>query len=605
MPEKKGLWQMIMRTPTRVICLLLMVIVALLLVHTIQFTPKTSVSVPEDFYITTPGGVTGWNSSAYDSDLYSYDAFGQSLLDVTKVAVVAGVIIGVIVLAWFIAFLPKKTPLWLFPAIGGVLALVFVMGLQLKPAGESATLIDWVAKKISDNPEGWNMIGNPYIPDDHGLWGSNEYRDMFHNRPYDMGYILFLYPVMYVASMIMGPDVTGYGWVALNNVVWLQYVNAILLAIAVYMILRTVARLFGKNAAQSAGLLSVVFLPLMMLPVALSAEIPALFFASIALERTVAYLRNETRLEDGSFVRSKRNGTFGALLSVLCMAVAVLLKTSYAVMAVVLTVLYLFDMLRRKRLLNIIPFAVVLALVIITLIGIYPAATLSNSFIFGVTAPPAFPDADLNGLGVNPAGDAMNQASNQATALSAGGSYALQNILYKQWNDPSFSLIGNIQAHLREPGGLYMADTTTLGILPLYLFGFEMTPSADGLQHWDGWLVSSVSNAAMNAVYLFAILGLLMCFFRANIERLSLPLYAVGGILFHMFFGLSPISSFPYFLALIGLAGYGLASLVGILHGSRRRDDPMSRRKKKSIYRKLPPVSKAARRADEGAIEAA
>ena len=76
--------------------------------------------------------------------------------------------------------------------------------------------------------------------------------------------------------------------------------------------------------------------------------------------------------------------------------------------------------------------------------------------------------------------------------------------------------------------------------------------------------------------------------------------YAFGGVLFHMLFGISPISSFPYFLALIGLAGYGLSSLVGLLHSSKRRDDPLSRRKKKSIYRKFPSHSKANRRADKG-----
>ena len=589
MPEKKGLWQAVMRTPTRVLCLLLIVLVALLVVHTIQFTPKPSVTAPEDFYV-TQNGVVGWNSTSYESDLYSYDAFGQSILDVTKVAVMAGVIIGIVFLAWFLMFLPKKTPLMLFPIIGAVLSFLFIMGLQLKPAGESATLIDWVAQKISDDPTGTNISA---------IWGSNEYRDMFHNRPYDLGYILFLYPVMYAATVIMGQDVTGYGWVALNNVVWLQYVNAILLAIAVYMLLRTVARMFGKNAARTAGLLSIAFLPLSMLSVVLSAEIPALFFASIALERTVAYLRNEKRLEDNSYVRSKRNGTLSAILAALCMAIAVLLKTSYAVMAVVLTVLYLFDMLRRKRFSNLIPLVIVLALVIVTLMGVYPAATLTNSFIFNLTVVPAFPDADLTGVGVNPGGDALNQASNQSGILLGGDLNAIQNLLYKQWSDPSFGLIGNIQAHLREANGLYI-DASAVGMLPWYLFGFELTPSADGVQHWNGWLVSSVSNAVMSAVYLFAILGLLMCFFRASVDRLSLPLYAFGGVLFHMLFGISPISSFPYFLALIGLAGYGLSSLVGLLHSSKRRDDPLSRRKKKSIYRKFPSHSKANRRADKG-----
>ena len=137
MPEKKGLWHAIMRMPTRVVCLLLLLVVALLLVHTIQFTPKNAMTAPEDFYI-TEGGVSGWNSSAYESDFYSYDALGQSILDVTKAAVVGGVIVGAIVLAWLIAFLPKKTPLLLFPIVGAVLAFVFIGGLQLKPAGESA-----------------------------------------------------------------------------------------------------------------------------------------------------------------------------------------------------------------------------------------------------------------------------------------------------------------------------------------------------------------------------------------------------------------------------------------------------------------------------------
>lgn len=585
MPEKKGLWHATLRFPTRVICLLLLVIVALILVHTIQFTPKASVSAPDDFYV-TQGGVTGWNSLAYDSDFYSYDAFGQPFMDVTKIAVLAAIIIGALVLAWLIAFLPKKLPLWLFPVVGAVISFVFIMGLQLKPAGEGAMLAEWVATKISDTADGAGIVNK--------VWCSNEYRDMFHNRPYDMGYILFLYPVMYVATMIMGTDVTGFGWVALNNLVWLQYVNAILLAVAVYMILRTVARLFGKNAAQTAGLVSVAYLPLAMFPVVLSAEIPALFFASIAIERTVAYLRNEKRLEDGAFVRAKRNGTLGAILAALCMAVAVLLKTSYAVLAIVLTVLYLFDMLRRKRFLNLIPLIVVAALVIITLVGIYPAATLTNNFIFNINGIPSYPDADPTGVGVNPGGDAINQATNQTNTLMGGDLYAIQNILYKQWNDPSFGLIGNIQAHLREPGGLYMADTSTLGALPLYLFGFEMTPSADGLQHWNAWLVTAISNAVMSVVYIFALLGLLVSIFRANIERLSLPLYAFGGILFHMLFGLSPISSFPYFLALIGLAGYGLASFTGLLHSSKRRDDPMAKRKK-SIYRKFPEQYKAPR----------
>ena len=557
MPEQKGFKQLLLRLPTRALCLVLLALVALMALYAILYSPTGAV---EDLWKwDTTLNQFVFNADGYASDIFTVDpATGASVLNTMNVGIIAGALVGALVLAWLIGFLPKKLPVWIFPVIGGAVAFLFVTGLQLKPAGEGATMASWIADYWTNSPN-YTFTADP------------KYIEMVNNAPYDMGYLLFLFPVMYIGALVFGVDTVNGGYVAFNNLIWLQWVNVALLAIAVYMLLRAANRLFGKTAAQVAGLLSVAFLPLAMFSVALTSEIPALFFASIAIERTVVYLKNEKKLEDRSIVRFKKNGRlFNALIVSLCMALAIIIKANYVVLGVVMVVVYLLDLLRNFRLKNMLPLIVIIALIAVHFLGMYPAAMISNS-IFGNYYAPA-----SNTTASDLTNSLTGGATEQVTALQNSNTTALFNSFLPQWLDPTFGLTDGILSHLNADG-LYIEESA-IGPLPLYLFylGGEVDPVTNAIIP-SAYLAVTICNVEMNIIYVFAIFGLLVCVFRASVERLILPLYVIGGILFHMIMGINPISGIPYMLALIALAGYGLASVAGLFHGKSRRDDPLSK----------------------------
>lgn len=606
MPQKKGFIQMLMRLPTRLVCLVMVALLALVAVHAILYTPKTDIADPGNLYVTTPAVdanglplvdangnpvLTGSpDGPGFESDIMSpaYDkATGLPLvdannpnvqitsLDFMKIAVVAGAIVGAIVLAWLFGFLPKKFPLLLFPVLGAAVAILFIWQTQLQPQGETKIMLDWMQSYWTETANGLPVT----------FTSTKEYIAMIQNAPYDTGYLLFLLPVTYLGVMLFGVDPITNTYAAFNNLVWMQYLSAVLLALAVYTLLRAAVKLFGKKTAFVAGLISVVCLPLALFSATLSSEIPALFFAAIAIERSVVYLKNEKRLGDGSYVFYKKNGFLpNILLATLALALAVLLKANYVVLAVTLAIVYLIDFLRNFRLKNVIMIAVAVALVAALFLGFYPTALLANNLFPTVVGAVGSADGSYYDSVTNPtAGNLQSDLINSATGVTSANIYTLLNEFLAQWIDPAFGLTYGMRGQLENwqtTGTYYTQDPANpalfpLGFLPTYLFySAELDAAGNTVTTLNPALLTTIANAVQNIIYLFAILGILVCVFRASVERLILPLYVFGGMLFHFLLGANPMSSVPYTLALIVLAGYGLISLTSILRNRKHRDDP-------------------------------
>ena len=369
----------------------------------------------------------------------------------------------------------------------------------------------------------------------------------FRRFPFQLGYVLYTELFFRAADFVLGGAPEGYRWLAL------QGVNLLWLMLAWHALSQISGLLFHRERVQKLTMLLLFFCLQPLLSVTfLYGNIPAFACGVIGVWMFLLFL-------DRGRVRY-------ALLTALCLSLAVSLKLNLLIFCVAVGGVWLIELAKKPTLRSLLCLAFAAACVLVipklpqelyTLRaglffgdGIPMIAWMAMGFDQGHAAPGWYSERHTVEVFArsmeDPAAtsaEAKRFLSERVAEFKQYPAEALRFFWQKlrsQWNEPSCGSlwINQVQLSFSEKGKFYD-----------FLCGSGARRTA------------SVMNQVQQLVLLGALLGMPGLWRRKRISQCLLPVIVLGGLLYHLLFEAKSQYALPYFMLMVPLAAWGLSRL--------------------------------------------
>ena len=438
------------------------------------------------------------------------------------------ILLGVsVAVCFFVMPLLKKIPLWaeiaFIAAWTIVLGVIWVNSSMLAPSEDSFMVSD----------AAWR-----FSMDDYDYLANNNY---FKYVPYQLGYVFF--------NEIL---IRGYSLFAeVENFIFLQYVSVIMLAGAYIAVILINKRLFKDERVRH---MTVFLLAFAAQPLILTSFLygifPGLCIALWAVYFEIVYFQTD----------KLRYGIISAVL----IAMASILKPNYMIALIAMMAIAFVKLFKCKKFVKDLVFMA--AAVALTLSG-SPAVKSMYESRSGVDLGDSIPYVSWISMGLSEAGNApgwynyvpalTNFEVNNFNAADASED-SIENILTRieyfndnpqyakdffyrkfvsQWNETSYQSIWNnkVRYQYEEKGSL-----------AAWVCG-------DGEDTMKDYM-----DVYSLLIFTAALAGIVGCLRSRRFLTATLPLMILGGVLYHLLAEAKSQYAIPYFIMMIGVAGYGI-----------------------------------------------
>lgn len=439
------------------------------------------------------------------------------------------------VICWLIMPALKKVPLWAelsFVAVWTIiLGAVWIYSSHSMPTEDSGIVTN---------------AANSFARNDFGVLNpENRY---FRNYSFQLGYVFFTEIVIRIRMLFGEPQ----------NLLYLEMLNAIFLAAAYVGLILINSRIFKDQRVRHITAFIMLFAaqPIIFCTFTYGIII-GITFAIYAALFMILYFQ-------------KDNFIFG-ILSAVSLAAAVAVKSNNNIVFVAVAAIIFVMMFRRKKFVKDI---IYLVLTCTLAISVMPVIKSSYEKRSGEDLGESIPYSAWFVLGLNEASNApgwynpyhtIDLYSNAGFDPDAANKEALKRIgerikyfrenkqytndfFYKkflsQWNETTYQSIWNntIRANYEPRSGIaeWVCD-----------------------KHQSG--VRSYMDLYAQLIFAACFAGLIACLKNKNFLSITLPLIILGGMLYHLFAEAKSQYSMPYFILMIGFAGYGLCVMYDYL----------------------------------------
>ena len=431
-----------------------------------------------------------------------------------------------------------------------LLLLSWVLVTQEKPRADMEICLA-VAKQILNGDFSAFQPGmNIYLP---------PYQGYMVAYPFQLGFVL----LCALISSVCGSA----------NFLIIQIINAICVVLTVYYLYRITCVYQDSTASRLLTLLfTIVFLPL-------SLSLPIVYGNLIGLLLSIIAFYNQL------FYLKERKLRF-AFASIVCIAVAVLIKTNELILLTAMAVLYLLDSIEHRSLKSLILLVSIFAGYFASkalLVAVFEAST-------GIAVSKGVPMIAYVAMGLQNSGSApgwynnytldiffqngMNAAATAEESIrsiqlsmrgfSSDVPYMAQFFARKissQWADPSFQCFW-----------MYESNSALHTLSP-----FVQSCCNGSVAKW---LHNGILNYFQTFIYLGACCYTVLCWKSIQIQELLFPICLIGGVLFSLIWEAQAQYTMPFFILLIPLAAKGIVALAN------RIADVIEKRENSKIERK-------------------
>ena len=375
----------------------------------------------------------------------------------------------------------------------------------------------------------------------------------FYRFPFQLGYVLYAEIIFRLLGSLLPGMPAGYYRLAL------QGVNVLWLMLAYHAVIQMNWQLFQSRRIQIFTMVLLMFcLPPILSCTFLYGIIPGLALGASAMWAFTAFLRSR-RLWKG-------------LLCAVCLGLAVVVKLNYMIFAAAIWIIWLFDLLRNRKIKSFICLLLTIASVA-TLDGmpqnlyekrsgkafgqgIPLLAWVAMGMSEGHAGPGWYKEDNTVDIFMESGMSTQATEENALKVIQDRAAYFYVNPgkalefywekLRTQWNEPSYESIwiNQVQQSYGEKGFLY---------------------------DWfcdSGYRLSSMyMNQYQQLIFLGCLLACICLFIRRDISK-CLPLLAIlGGILYHLLSEAKSQYALPYFILMVPIAALGFC---GLFHGMER-----------------------------------
>lgn len=420
----------------------------------------------------------------------------------------------------------KKIPLWAELAFIGVwtiiLGSIWVNSSMTAPS-EDSSMVTGAAMRFAEND--FTLFDERY----------------FKNYSFQLGYVFFNEIIIRIAKIFTEVD----------RLIFLQVINVIFLASAYIAIILINSRVFKDQRVRH---MTVFLCTFSISPIIfcsfLYGIIPGLAFAVWALYFEIVYLQSN-KIQYGIF-------------SVLCIALAVMIKSNYNIALIAIIGIAVVMMFKRKKFVQDI---IYILLAGVLSMSITPAVKSMYESRSSVDLGDAIPYVSWISMGLNESNLApgwynygatvSNFEVNNFDADAAGDSsvenikerlkYFRENPQYRndffynkfvsQWNETSYQSIWNNKVRYQYEDKGAIAE-------------WVCNDGEDG--------VKSYMDIYAQFIFAAVLIGVIACLRNKNFLSTALPLIILGGILYHMISEAKSQYAMPYFILMVGFAAYGV-----------------------------------------------
>ncbi len=426
----------------------------------------------------------------------------------------------------------KKIPLWAEVLFIGawtvILGTIWVNSSQTAPSEDSWRVTEAAWRFSQDN---FDMMTEPY----------------YRNYSFQLGYVFFN-EILIRFQRLFGE---------IENLLFLEIYNVLFLAVTNIVIVLINDAVFSDKRVRH---LTVVLLALSAQPIIFSVFlygiIPGLMFSLIAVYLEILYL--------------KKNSILCGIFSVLCIAIAVMIKSNYLIVLIAMLAVAFVKMFGRRKFICDIIYIACAALLSMS---ISPAIVKHYEKKSGVELGDSVPYVSWIAMGVseshlapgwyNYTKTVSNFEENNYNADEASKDsvkfikerikYFRENPQYtndffykkfvSQWNETSYQSIWNNEVR--------------------YQFG-EKTGIAKWVCEKGENKVKAYMDIFAQLIFLSVLAGVIACIRNKNLLSAMLPLIILGGVLYHLISEAKSQYSMPNFILMTGFAAYGVCVLYDI-----------------------------------------
>lgn len=369
----------------------------------------------------------------------------------------------------------------------------------------------------------------------------------FHNYSFQLGYVFFLEILMRIANKLFHP----------TTLLYLEVINVLCLSVINVCVVKINNLLFeDKRIARiSAFLLALSAAPIISCTFIYSI-IPGMMFAILALYFELCYL--------------KKNNVIFAILSIICIALAMMIKSNYLIWLIAILSIAFVAMFRRKRFVQDIAYMVAAACLAYLM---QPAVQTMYENRIGTEFGASVPYISWIAMGLNESPDAPGwynyvytltnfensdfdpdvASEKSAAVIKERAKYFLKNPQYandfmytkiaSQWNETSYESIWNnaVRGQYKEKGKIA---------------GFFCGKGA-------GFTKRCMDIFAQLVFFGFA-LGCVFLLKRKEFLLVPFPLVFLGGFLYQMISEAKSQYILPYFIVMTGFAAFGIVCICDI-----------------------------------------
>ncbi len=434
---------------------------------------------------------------------------------------------GFLIIALLLPLL-KKIPIWVqiifTSAVTITLGCIWVYSSNLAPTEDSG-MVTYASWEASKNHLAFLQPENRY----------------FHNYSYQLGYVLFNEVLIRVFEHFK----------PVENLLFLEVINVILLAVGYSAIIYINHLIFNdKRVTAVTSLLLMLSAQTLIFCSFLYGIIPGMCFAVLAVMFMVLYL--------------KKDNFIFAPFSAVFLGLSVMIKQNNLIVLVAVCCILFVTMFRRKKFIRDILF---IAASVGVCVAVNPAVSSFYEKRADLELGDAIPITSWVAMGLDEAGNAPGWYSGVHTVVLHADcqfdaeltntrakevikkrlKYFKENPQYcneffyrkfmSQWNETSYESIWNNQIRTNYFPRKKLAEwVCTKGELP----------------------VKRYMDCYAQLIFMAVFVGIIACLKNKNFLSITFPVIILGGMLYHLIAEAKSQYAVPYFILMMGFAGYGI-----------------------------------------------
>ncbi|MBQ8960769.1 MAG: hypothetical protein IJ071_06075 [Ruminococcus sp.] len=443
-----------------------------------------------------------------------------------------------LIACWIVMPLMKKIPLWAELVFIGlwtaVLSYIWIHSSMCAPSEDSGMVTS----------ASWAFAHDDFS----ALTGDERY---FKNYSFQLGYVLFNEIIIRIAE-VFGP---------LEDLLVLEVMNGVFLALAYVGIVLINDTVFADKRIRH---ITVFLLTFSAAPVIFTTFIygiiPGFCFAVWAIYFEILFLRSE---------KLPKMILFG-LLSAFCITIAVMIKSNNLIGLVAVCGVAFVGLFKEKRLIPNIAYIVCAVVMAVSISPIVKSSYESRSgadlgeavpfvswFALGMNEPSFIETApgwynygstvsnfEVHGFDPDAAGEASKENIKERLKYFSENTQYRNDFFYNkfvsQWNETSYQSIWNnkVRYHYEEMHALA---------------NWACNDHEQGVKRY--------MDIIAQLVFFAVLFGLIFALRDKNFLALVFPLVILGGVLYHMLAEAKSQYAMPYYILMIGFAGYGLCGI--------------------------------------------